>query len=700
MKITIAEHSGFCFGVEKAVELSIKAATDYKDKGLPIFSLGEIIHNEIIIDKLNSLGVKIANSTTEIPDNSVVIVRSHGVAKNIILDLSKKNCIIIDATCPFVKKIQLLVEQKHNDCYQIIILGVESHPEVIGINGWCENSATIVSKSFVNLEKQLSKSVDKICVVAQTTHDIIDYDKKIKKIAKIFPNLVEYNNTICYTTVKRQSEAKILSSSHDCMLVVGSEKSSNTKKLFDICKSNCPNTYFISKANDVLDKKINLPCRIAIVAGASTPKELITEVKNLMAQKFENEIKNAEFLEAIAESQVNLREGTRVKGIIISADEKGVSVNISTKKDGYIPAEEAGLGEYNPDDFPAGAEIETVVVTTRSDESGCIILSRKTIELAKEGDRVVDAIREGGIFEVKIQSETSGGLLSKLGSYTIFVPSSQVAETYVKDIKKYVGKPMRLVALEVDDKKRKIVASAKSLLVLEKKEREEVFWTSIVPDVIVTGKVKRATNFGAFVSVGGFDCLVHITDISWGKIKSAEEVLKIGKEYDFLVLTVDKERGRVSLSYKALQPHPFEVFTEKYPIGTITKGKVSSVVPFGAFVEIADGIEGLVHVSEASHTFINSVSEVAKVGEEVDVYIKDIDTQSRKVTLSIKACTPEPEPTVEEIAAKEKKAKVKSEKQAAAKARKTEKTEGTGVEHKEEASNNPLASLLKGIDVE
>ena len=371
-----------------------------------------------------------------------------------------------------------------------------------------------------------------------------------------------------------------------------------------------------------------------------------------MAHQFDQEIHDKDFIEALSEeSTVNLREGMRVKGIVINADEKGISLNIGQKKDGFIYADETGLDEYSPSSYHKGQELEAVVIPAIQGEKDYINLSKRKIDVVAEGDKQVDLIRNGEIFELKITSSADGdkGLLGKLGNYTIFIPASQIKIERVKETKKYVGKHLRVIATEIDDDKKKIIASARKLLEEEKKAREELFWANVTPDVIVTGKVKRLADFGAFVSVDGIDCLAHVSDLAYGKVKSPDEIVKVGESYDFLVLTVDPSKKRVSLSLKALAKHPFEVFTEANPIGSTVKGKVMSIVPFGVFLSLTKGVEGLVHVSEVSHTFIKTPADVVKVGQEVDALIKEIHPDRRKISLSIKALIPEP--TEEEIEA-------------------------------------------------
>lgn len=685
--IRYAKNLGFCMGVRNAVNVALST------QGNNVFSFGEIIHNPTVTEKLNKKGIVVIESIDELAPNSTVIIRSHGVGKDIYDKLTEKNFKIIDATCPFVKNIHNIVKEHHDKGYQIVIFGNPEHPEVKGINGWCENSAVIVSDGTF-LDKP---EYEKLCIVSQTTANVAKYSDFLQKILQIGSKSVAVFDTICYTTVTRQSEAVEIASQSDAVLVLGSRSSSNTNKLFETAKKYCDAVFFVESVAELKNIKFTYD-NIGVIAGASTPDELIMEVKVYMSQNAIGEVLVSDELKAgVEESLMSYKEGKKVKGTVLSADEKGVRVNIGGKYDGIIYKEETAIsGEYNAADFPEGMEVEAIIIGKRdADKTDNLVpLSKKRVDLIKEGDKVVETIRNGEVFELTANSDTKGGLLGRLGTYTVFIPSSQIKEKgYPKDLKAYVKKKLRLTALEIDDNKHKIVASQSKVLQAERKEREEIFWTHVVPDVVVSGTVKRITNFGAFVSVDGFDCLAHIVDLSWNHIKTVDEVLKIGQTYDFLVLNIDREKGRVSLGYKQLQPHPFTVAMEKYPIGSIVKGKVVSIVPFGAFVQIEQGIEGLVHVSEAAHSFVKNINEVVKVGDEVDVKILAVDEASRRITLSMKAC-------IEEEAKPEE---VKSE--AAPKARKSERKpknteEEEHVEWSEDLSNNPFADLLKGVEVD
>lgn len=415
------------------------------------------------------------------------------------------------------------------------------------------------------------------------------------------------------------------------------------------------------------------------------------------------EATNEEFLQAVDADGTSgkLSSGKKMTVKVISADDKGIIVNFGAKADGFISAEEATLdGTYNPADYPKDTELEVKCLGSKT-EDGVYRFSKKAIDEIKEGDKVVDTIRNGEEFELKVDraverdaaKKKGGGLLGKLGTYTVFIPASQIKERYVSDLKPYVGKTLRLVSLEINDESKRIVASQKVILVRERKEKEEIFWANVVPGVIVSGKVKSISKFGAFVSVDGYDCLVHIGDVSWVKFKSIEDILKVGKKYDFVVLKADREKGKVSLGYKQLQKHPFDVAIENHPVGSVFTGKVTSIMPFGAFVEVEPGVEGLVHVSEASNTYVKNISDIYKVGDEVEVKVLAVDSENKRITLSAKACMPE-------LAPEEKPARAgRDSKPRAQKRRDGEQRDSADAEWSEDAGNNPFADLLKDLEV-
>lgn len=653
LKVVVANNAGFCFGVKRAVDAAKKNAADGE-----CYMLGEIIHNKQVIDMLEGLGLKTVHDISELPPhigNGRVIIRSHGADADTYKALENKGYDIVDATCPFVSKIHDIVRKHYEAGYHIVIVGEAAHPEVVATAGRCENKASIIDNED-DIE-ELNK-YDKLCVVCQTTYDGKKFKKLSEKIVKTHSKTVEIFDTICYTTYERQEEATKLAESSDIVLVVGDKSSSNTNKLYALCMAKNRNTFFVQSVGEL--EKINFPRSgvVGIVAGASTPTELIMEVKTYMGQGF-GEASNKEFLEAINnETTVAIREGKAITGTVISADAEGVRVNIGGKIDGFIEcAEAADEGVYNPGDFVKGAEVTAIVTKKRDESSGCVLLSKRRFDLMRKTDEAVEQIRHGETFEMVVKKDIKGGVTGALGSYRVFVPASQIRLKFVPDLKKFVGKTLKLRALDIDDANRKIVASQRVLLQEEKDERDkkaEIFWENVKPDVVVAGEVKRMSAYGAFVSVDGIDCLAHVDHLSYSHINSPDEVLEIGKTYDFLVLKADREKQRVSLGYRELQPHPFDKCVEKHPVGSITSGKVVSVLPYGAFVEIEPGVEGLVHVSEAAASYVKDINEVIHSGETVNVKILAYDEALRKTTLSIRACLEE-KPVVQKAAKPTKK---------------------------------------------
>lgn len=642
MKVILAKNSGFCMGVRRAVE------TAKKIYGQGVYILGEIIHNESVTDEIKRLGTKIIDSPDEV-DSGTVIIRSHGVGKDVYDKLEAKGIKIIDCTCPFVLKIHNIVKKYHAEGYRIIITGEKEHPEVVGINGWCDNSAVVIDEDYESLTLDED---EKICLVSQTTFPETRFKKILDFFSKKTLKTLEVFETICYTTRERQEEAEILSKTCDAMVVVGGKHSSNTKKLMRICQGNCESVYFISNPDELNYKNFRNYKKVGIVAGASTPNEQSMEVFINMEET--NEVKSSNTMEeamsAMGDSQPKFRIGQKITATISAATDDGLALYINnTKKEIMLPKDEMVCENYNKADYAAkvGEDIEVMIV-----ELNPVKLSEKAIVAQKEEEEAIAKIANGEIFTVTCTGSNKGGLTAKLGSYEVFVPSSQIRIGFVKDLDKYVGKTLRLKAEKVENqgRRKQIVGSQRVILEAEKAERdaakakkEEEFFSSINEGDVVTGTVVRFAAFGAFVDVNGFDCLAHISDLSWTNAKTPAEVLEIGKQYEFKVLKCDKETKKVSLGYKQLQPKPWQLAADKYAIGDVIKGKVVRIASFGAFVEVEKGIDGLVHVSQISHEWLENPTSVLKVGDEVEAKIVDMDVEKERMNLSIKALTPAPE---------------------------------------------------------
>lgn len=679
MPITVAKSSGFCQGVKKAVDVAMNMSE-------PVAVYGELIHNESVLEKLREKGVECINDLSEI-NGRKLIIRSHGVGKDVYDYLEKNNVDYVDCTCVFVKKIHKIVHENYLAGKSIIIIGNPSHPEVIGINGWCENSA-IIYNGEENVEFDDKKQY---CLVVQTTYD----HKKVELFIKFLQNNIkslDRNNTICYTTFCRQEECDSLSKESDLMLVLGSKNSSNTSKLFDISARNCPNTYLIETLADLSTVKADKKIKIGIVAGASTPPELIEEVKNLMNEsqeniKIENETAKEDFGALLEASQtdksMNIKAGKSYKCTVISANEEGIAVSFGGKKDGFVCKDDAEMDgvEYSADNYKAG-DVFTAIVIEKNSKSlpkEYIYFSKKTVDQRnKENSDAVEMLSQPE-FKLEMKEVVKNGLKGYYGGYSIFVPASQIKIAYVTDadLAKYVGKTLRLRLIksnkddpekELDLKSKKsFIASQKVILEEEQKKKEDEMWAFFEKDKIVKGKVKRFAEFGAFVSVNGLDCLVHNSDASYNRNVPASEVFEIGKTYDFIVRYISRETGKIKLGYKQLQKKPYEIAFEKYPVGSIINGTVRDVKDYGAFVLIEDNIDGLVPVSEISHSFTKNPADVLKPGDSVTAQI--IRFEDNRITLSIKALIAKEEKQIEEVVseeayqeAKEKRAKKNAKK--------------------------------------
>lgn len=643
MKVIVAEKSGFCDGVRRAVDCAMRINPENA------FVLGEIIHNEDVCRKISERGIKTVESVESVPDGATLIIRSHGIGKADYSRLEEKGVRIEDCTCPFVRRTQKIVERESEN-KTVVIIGERTHPEVKGLIGWCKSEPYIFSSVDDDFSVLDGKN---LCVVAQTTFSKEKFDKIIKNLKKDNRKTVAEFQTICYTTISRQEETEKLSRKCDAMLVVGGLNSSNTNKLFEIAKKNCKFVFRMKNAEDLNYQNLKNFSKLGIVAGASTPNEQTQEVL-LKMEGIETEEKATTMEEVVAQmdnGQNKFKKGQIVKAIISSADESGVLVLLPTaKKEILLDKNEVDCEVYSKEDFTAktGEEIELMVVGLNP-----VKLSQKKIKEVAEEEAVIAEIKSGKEFTVECTGSNKGGLTANIGSYSVFVPAKEIRSGYVKELEKYVGKKLRLKVIEVKDenvRRKEIIASQRVIIEEEKAAKEAAkaakeaeFFNSIKEGDVVEGKVERVTSFGAFVSVNGFDCLAHISDLSWNRAESVESVVEIGKTYNFKVLKVDVEKKKVSIGYKQLQPQPWDLVAEKYAVGDVIHGKVVRVAAFGAFVEVEKGVDGLVHVSQISHEWLENPTSALTIGQEVDAKILALEPEAKKMTLSIKALEPKPE---------------------------------------------------------
>ena len=638
MEIIVADVYGFCGGVKRAV----KMAFDNADKG--VYSYGDLVHNEFVVDELQRKGVEEIDDTNI--ENSKVIIRSHGVHKNILDDLKKRNNEIINCVCPKVENIYNIVDNFYEKGYNIVIIGNNRHPEVIGINSRCNDSATIISSL-----KDIKIPDGKIVVVSQTTSNVDFFENAINVIKDISKDEVLVYNTICNATFKRQESVRNLSKSVDAIIVLGGKKSSNTKKLAEIAKLNCKNVFLIESINDIdlnIFKKFN---KIGITAGASTPDSVIKEAVSRM-ENFDK----GEMMEAIDNSFKRIRKGEVVTGEVLYITDSEVMVNLGYRSDGIISKDElAGGPDVNPQDlYEQGQEIE-VYVLKMDDGDGNVVLSTKRVADMKVWDEVEELYNNKENITVTVKNQVKGGLTADYNGLNAFIPASHVSVRFQKDLSKFIGEEFETEIIDFDKRKKRIVLSRKNVLQEElDRVRDEVYENLHEGDVI-EGTVQRLTNFGAFVDVGGVDGLIHISELSWNRVKHPQDVVSPGDVVNVQVLNVDKEKNRIALGLKQTMEKPWDVFTKEVKVGDVVKGKVVNLLDFGAFVRLEQGVDGLLHVSQISREHVEKPQDKLSIGEEVTVKVTDIDEENQKISLSIKALIEPEEKEKEESKPKERK---------------------------------------------
>lgn len=623
MEIIVAKSAGFCFGVKLAVDCVYE-----KSKNNKIYTFGPIIHNKNVIKDLEKQGVEIIEKL-EKEINGKVIIRSHGVPPTVYKILEQNEIEYIDCTCPFVKKIHKIVAENYNENKKIIILGNKQHPEIIGINGFCNNEGIIVENLEEFNELNLDESKEYI-VVFQTTFDTTKFIIIAEEIKK-YQNIKLFN-TICSATNDRQKEAIEIAKKVDYMIILGDNLSSNTKKLYEISKKFCKNTYLCERIEDLQLNIFENNVKIGITAGASTPPAIIKEAINKMS-----EMENKSFEEMLNESFKTLHTGSVVKGTVIRVTENEVFVDLKYKSDGIISKDEfsndPSIELKNA--VKAGDEIEVFVIKL-NDGDGNVLLSKKRLEANKGFDELEKAFNEKEIVKGKIIDVIKGGLIANINNIRVFVPSSQISNKFVQDLSIFKGKEFDFNIIEFNKGKKRIVAGRRELLQDEEnKAKAKIFENLNVGDKI-EGTVSRIVDFGAFVDLGGIDGLIHISEISWGRIKKVSDVLNVGDKVTVYVLELDSSKNKISLSLKDADKNPWVLAKDKYNVGDIVEGKVVRILEFGAFVELEDGVDGLVHISQISQKHIAKVENALSIGQDIKAKITEIDTDNKKISLSIK----------------------------------------------------------------
>lgn len=698
MRILLGKHSGFCFGVRRAVALAEQLA----DGARTVYTYGAIIHNERVVEQLSAHGVRAVDGLEALRPGDTLILRAHGVPPAVETGCALRGIRVVDATCPFVKRIHRLAAAAAAQGVPVLIAGQAAHPEVVGIRGYAGEAVYVLETAE---DAAGLPPLERACLVAQTTMDRAGFAEILSAVRARVADLTVHD-TICDTTRQRQREAALIAARCRHMLVIGSRSSANTARLAEISQKLCQDTKTIENIGDIgklfLDN-LQSDDIIGVVAGASTPDWMIREVIQLMSELEKTTIETIEaeapaeeiavteapavteevvaaeepaveaeateapaaeeatepaeqaeetsdFAEAFEKTLTRIRNGQIITGTVLQIVDGEVYVNVGYKSDGIIPKNEfSSDADADPAELlKVGDSIEVEVLKV-NDGEGNVLLSRKNVESKKLWDNLMaDEDVENKVFDAVGKEVVKGGIIADIEGIRAFVPASQVSTKYIENLSEYVGKPMRLKVLEVDKQRKRIVASQKQVLLAEAAAAKRAKWESLVVGSKVKGIVRRITDFGAFVDIGGIDGLVHVTDAAWGRVKHTSDVLSIGQEIEVLILNVDVEKERVSLGYKQLQPKPWTLADKKYPVGSIVEGKVVRIVPFGAFVALESTIDGLIHISQVGVRRIAKVEDELKVGDIVRCKVLDVNTEAKRISLSRREAILEEQPEVAE----------------------------------------------------
>lgn len=664
MEIKLAKTAGFCFGVNRAVDMLYKMV----ENGEKVCTLGPIIHNPQVIEDLKSKGVVIADSPENVPANTKVVVRTHGVEKQILDELREKNIDFCDATCPFVKKIHKIVTDNSDENSIVLIAGDENHPEVQGIRSYVKGRS-VVFRNCGELEEIIKSNPDfsqkEIIVVSQTTFNTIEWEKSLKMIKKDYTNAKIFV-TICNATNERQEEAMELASECDAMIIVGGRQSSNTAKLKAVCENCCP-TYLVETAAELSSISFDGVEKVGLTAGASTPAVIIKEVLSTMSEEKVNAnvIETAEevaktsnademnFEEMLMASLDNMSTDQKVRGVVTAISAGEIQVDIGRKQTGYVPAD-----EYSADptadpmkELKIGDEINLIIMKT-NDQEGTIMLSKKRYDAQGAWDKIEEAKENDAVVSGTVTDVVKGGVIVVVNGVRVFVPASLATASRGESLDDLLKTKvdLKIIEVKVERGRKRAVGSVKAVLKEARKAKEEAFWAQAEEGQVYNGTVKSLTNYGAFVDIGGVDGMVHISEMSWKRIKNPSEVLSVGQEIEVFIKSLDKENKKISLGYKKAEDNPWEILRRDYPVDTVIESEIVGMTTFGAFATVIPGIDGLIHISQIADKRISKPEDVLTVGEKVTCKITAIDFDKSRVSLSIRALLEPAAPAEEEAA--------------------------------------------------
>lgn len=658
MNIKLAKTAGFCFGVNRAVN----TVYELLDSGKRVCTLGPIIHNPQLVKELEEKGVRVVETVEDAEKHETLVIRSHGVPKSVTDKAENLGIDMVDATCPFVTKIHKIVSDASAKNQPVLIAGDEKHSEVIGIVGHAKGEVYVFSDEE-SLENLLDNHPDftekELCIVSQTTFNREIWKNCEKILKKRCTNPLVFD-TICNATSMRQSEAAELSRENEIMIVVGGRHSSNTRKLFDVCSENCKKTYQIETADELKTEWFEGTSNIGVVAGASTPAAIIKEVIKTMSEILQPVEEQAEVLETVQksfeemtdeeafEASINsLNSDQKVQGVVLAVSESEIQVDIGRGLAGYVSAEEYSFDRNANmmEEVKVGDVLDLIIMRT-NDQEGTAMLSKRRFEAIAGWDKIVSAKESREILEGYVSEVIKGGVIAITNGIKVFIPASQATLSRDESLEELKGKEVSFRIIEIG-RRRRAVGSIRSVLREQRKEETAKFWEELAVGDKFTGVVKSLTSYGAFVDLGGADGMIHVSELSWQRIKNPSEVVLVGDAVDVYVKDVDKEKRKISLGYKKAEDNPWTIFENNYNVGDTVKVTIVSMTTYGAFARVIPGIDGLIHISQIANKHIAKPQDELTVGQEVEVKITAVDFEKKRVSLSIRELL---EPEVKEEA--------------------------------------------------
>ncbi|MBR3753476.1 MAG: 4-hydroxy-3-methylbut-2-enyl diphosphate reductase, partial [Clostridia bacterium] len=629
MRLTLAKTAGFCFGVNRAVDLVYSML----DEGKKVCTLGPLIHNPQVIEDLEKRGTRIIEAPNQARAGETLVVRAHGVTAAVEAEIENMGIDFCNATCPFVKKIHKIVSEKPGENSVVLIAGDSTHPEVQGIVGHCKTEA-IVFSGCEELEKIAAERQDlaekSIFAVAQTTFSTKEWNLCEKKIKKLYTNAIIFD-TICSATQLRQKEAYELSLVSDAMIIVGGRLSSNTAKLKAVCEPNCK-TYLVENAEEASRIDLSGCTNVGVTAGASTPAGIIKEVLQTMSENVNNVQPEIDALQAEIEQVLNpeaagqesanaaiaaddsavesfeammeeslksMSSDQKVRGIVVGISPSEIQVDIGRKQTGYVP-----IDEYSNDptadpakELKIGDEIELIIMKT-NDAEGTMMLSKRRLDATKAWADICAAEESGEVLEGTVcEVIPAGGVLVACKGSRVFIPGSHTGLSKDEPLESLLKEKVQFKVIDVNKQRKRAVGSIRVVAREARKELAKAFWDNAAEGQVITGTVKSLTSYGAFVDIGGVDGMVHISELSWKRIKHPSEVVNVGDTVEVYIKKLDAENKKISLGYKKVEDNPWEIMRRDYPVGTVCKAKVVGMTTFGAFANVIPGIDGLIHIS-------------------------------------------------------------------------------------------------------